>query len=243
MQVVLSLFPGIGLLDLAFEETGFCVVRGPDLLWGGDIRRFRAPAGKFDGVIGGPPCQPFSPLRHLVEHHGYSVRCKDQIPEFCRVICEAGPPWFLMENVPQAPDPVVDGYAVEKLRLNNRWFGDVIGAVQQRERCFWFGSREGLTICRHIEFAVFEAADWSLTITRHPAPGQRRLMGSVTPVETMCELQGLPADFTAEMPFTVEGKRKALGNGVPLPMGRAIAAAISRALEQTQKSCISGDPA
>jgi hypothetical protein len=30
---VLSLFPGIGLLDRAFEECGFMVVRGPDLLW------------------------------------------------------------------------------------------------------------------------------------------------------------------------------------------------------------------
>lgn len=38
--LVLSLFPGIGLLDMAFEAEGFCVVRGPDLLWGGDIRRF-----------------------------------------------------------------------------------------------------------------------------------------------------------------------------------------------------------
>jgi len=55
-QLVLSLFPGIGLLDSAFEEVGFCVVRGPDLLWGGDIVRFHPPAGRFDGVIGGPPC-------------------------------------------------------------------------------------------------------------------------------------------------------------------------------------------
>jgi hypothetical protein len=43
-QLVLSLFPGIGLLDLAFEEEGFCVVRGPDLLWGGDVRSL-PPAG------------------------------------------------------------------------------------------------------------------------------------------------------------------------------------------------------
>lgn len=34
-MLVLSLFPGIGLLDLAFELESFCVVRGPDLLWGG----------------------------------------------------------------------------------------------------------------------------------------------------------------------------------------------------------------
>ena len=51
-ELVLSLFPGIGLLDQAFEEQGFCVVRGPDLLWGGDIKQFHPPAGKFDGVNG-----------------------------------------------------------------------------------------------------------------------------------------------------------------------------------------------
>jgi hypothetical protein len=28
-KMVLSLFPGVGLLDRAFEDCGFCVVRGP----------------------------------------------------------------------------------------------------------------------------------------------------------------------------------------------------------------------
>lgn len=64
-KLVLSLFPGIGMLDMAFEEAGFCVVRGPDLLWGGDVRQFGPPAGKFDGVIGGPPCQFASSMSRL----------------------------------------------------------------------------------------------------------------------------------------------------------------------------------
>ncbi len=55
--LILSLFPGIDLLGRAFEETGFCVVRGPDLITGGDIRSFHPPAKQFAGVIGGPPCQ------------------------------------------------------------------------------------------------------------------------------------------------------------------------------------------
>lgn len=55
MTLVLSLFPGGGLLDRAFEETGYCVVRGPDVIWGGDVRTFHPPAGCFDGVIGGDP--------------------------------------------------------------------------------------------------------------------------------------------------------------------------------------------
>ena len=46
-SLVLALFPGIGLLDRVFEGEGFCVVRGPDVLWGGDIRRFHPSAGVF----------------------------------------------------------------------------------------------------------------------------------------------------------------------------------------------------
>lgn len=98
-QLVLSLFPGIGLLDLAFELEGFCVVRGPDVLWGGNVLDFHPPAGKFDGIIGGPPCQAFSQMRHLNPHAG--KKHGNLIPEFERCVFEAQPEWFLMENTPQ----------------------------------------------------------------------------------------------------------------------------------------------
>jgi DNA (cytosine-5)-methyltransferase 1 len=132
MQLVLSLFPGIGLLDMAFEEEGFCVVRGPDVLWGGDVKRFHPPAGKFDGVIGGPPCQSHSPLVHLNRHQGVEPRHPDMTPELAE----------------------------------------------------------------------------------------------------LAQLQGLPADFLAEAPFTIEGKCRVIGNGVPLPMGRAVAKAVQAALTE-----------
>ena len=44
-HLVLSLFPGAGLLDRGFEQAGFCVVRGPDILFGQRIEDFHAPAG------------------------------------------------------------------------------------------------------------------------------------------------------------------------------------------------------
>ena len=239
--LVLSLFPGIGLLDMAFEEEGFCVVRGPDLLWGGDVRRFHPPAGKFDGVIGGPPCQAFSRLRYLVEWNGHTV-APNMIPEYERVVSEAAPQWFLMENVPQAPAPVVDGYVVKERMLKNR----AVGGEQERTRRFCFGTVDGREL--HPEFAALDAPEWFPAVLAH---GGQRLVpvaiggsGKIKATGAAAigyqskeyfdlakRLQGLPADF--DLPgFTVSGKIRALGNGVPLPMGRAIAKAVKRALQE-----------
>ena len=140
-QLVLSLFPGIGLLDMAFEQEGFCVVRGPDVLWGGCIKRFHPPPGKFDGIIGGPPCQEFSSLSHMVRHNGHEPKFGNLIPEFERCVAEAQPQCFLMENVKQAPVPCVPGYDVYSFTLNNRQCLDENGepAVQNRVRRFSWG--------------------------------------------------------------------------------------------------------
>ena len=139
-DLVLSLFPGIGLLDMAFELEGFCVVRGPDLLWGGDIRTFHPPAGKFDGVIGGPPCQMFSRLRHINPKCGQ--KHGNLIPEFERVVAEAIPEGFLMENVEGAPSPSVPGYVVHNELLRDVW----VGGVTNRLRRFSLGTPGGLRL-------------------------------------------------------------------------------------------------
>lgn len=48
-------------------------------------------------------------------------------------------------------------------------------------------------------------------------------------VEESLRLQGLPEDFfDKKSPFTVAGQQLMIGNGVPLPMGRALAKAIAR---------------
>lgn len=94
MPNVLSLFPGLGLLDAAFEEQGFTIYRGPDILWGGDARRFHATPGFFAGVIGGPPCQSHSSAGEIV-----GTEKEDLIPDFLRIVDEAKPAWVVMENV------------------------------------------------------------------------------------------------------------------------------------------------
>lgn len=240
-DLILSLFPGIGLLDMAFEEAGFCVVRGPDLLWGGDIRAFHPPAGRFDGVIGGPPCQAFSTMRHLITAvYGAGRLAPNLIPEFERCVVEARPRWFLMENVRDAPLPVVEGYSIASLILNNRWLGE----EQQRVRRFSFGvaSDRPIDLTRHIEVAIFERAEWAPAVMASGSPYRRKTKAGVWKtsnrgvtwkiVAESLRLQGLPSDFFKHSPLTAEGQQKVLGNGVPLPMGRAVAKAVKAVLEK-----------
>ena len=54
-------------------------------------------------------------------------------------------------------------------------------------------------------------------------------------LEDACELQGLPRNFTEDMPFRKDAKLKAVANGVPLPMGRAIARAVKRAMDERRE--------
>jgi len=249
--LVLSLFPGIGLLDMAFEQEGFCVVRGPDVLWGGDIRRFHPPAGRFDGVIGGQPCQMFSRLAHMVRHNGHELKFGNLIPEFERVVAEAKPVWFVMENVPDAPLPSVPGYATWSCILNNRQCIDEDGkpAKQNRSRRWTFGdARSGKRTALMIDTVAFENDVWEPaavggthgpggiareeirravkrgTISRLPFNSK-----SSSAVRELCRSQGLADEFDLP-PFTVAAKCKAIGNGVPLPMGRAIAKAVKEAI-------------
>lgn len=244
-QLVLSLFPGIGLLDMAFEQEGFTVVRGPDVLWGGDVRRFHPPAGKFDGVIGGPPCQAFSRLAYMVRHNGYEPKFGNLIPEFERVVRDAAPRWFVMENVPDAPVPSVLGYEAHAFILNNRQcFDGDEPATQNRIRRWTFGYLEERRMLM-VETAAFENPEYEYAATGGSArqnslcgitDRRRPKRGSNLPFNAksraafseVCRKQGLPEEFDLP-PFTVQAKCKAVGNGVPLPMGRAIARAVREA--------------
>jgi len=230
MALVLSIFPGIGLFDRAFEEQGFCIVRGPDLLWGGDIKRFHPPAGRFDGVIGGPPCQAFSQLNQA-GRAGKQRLAEDLIPEFARVVAEAAPAWFVMENVPQAPTAMVSLYESVSVLANNRWFG----GVQNRIRRFtfgtrlWFGAREMAAALQREEVAL-ETAERAGCFTANgtqwdAAKGRSRSQRTRDELRKGIRLQGLPDDF--DLPgMTIEGAIRAVGNGVPIPLGRAVARAV-----------------
>ena len=254
---------------MAFEMEGFCVVRGPDVLWGGDIRRFHPPAGKFDGVIGGPPCQAFSRLAHMVRQNGYEPKFGNLIPEFERVVEAAMPNWWLMETVPDAPLPFAantsDGIAwipasytpfhVHSFLLNNRWCADENGdaAKQNRTRNWTFGiigERRPLmveTVCfenAEYEYAACGGSSQKNGLTRGTDPMRPKrnkttgrkmsempfnVKSAAAAAQGLCRKQGLPESFIEHMPFRAADLCKMLGNGVPLPMGRAIAKAVREA--------------
>ncbi len=211
-MLVLSLFPGFDLLGRGFEAEGFCVVRGPDLLWGGDIRTFHPPAARFDGVIAGSPCQDFSAARRAAQ----TGEGAEMLRHFRRVVLEASPSWFLLENVPRVPDLAVEGYSVQRFDLNAR----ECGMRQSRLRHFQFGSRAGLILIPERAKQTGEAA--TICLASEGERADRRTFAD------FCELQGLPRDF--DLPgYSIAAKYRAVGNGVPVGMARVVARAIRTA--------------
>lgn len=226
LMLILSLFPGIGLLDMAFEELGFCIVRGPDLIWGGDIQNFHPPQDRFDGVIGGPPCQAHSELATYP-----TTTSENLIPEFERCVTESRPGWFLMENVKRAPIPRVAGYQVHSVLINNRIFGE----EQNRVRRFSFGTPDGckLVIDASCGITLFENPEYEYCVTAHDHTGSNwegSRRGKGRKWREMARLQGLPEDWDIPAFRRLE-LGKMIGNGVPLPMGRAVARAVARAID------------
>lgn len=206
-QLVLSLFTGVGLLDRAFREAGFCVVSAGDLIYGQDIRHFKGIKGRFDGIIGGSPCQTFSDAnrdRPVGEnHYGFQM-----IDEYKRIVKECDSSWYLFENVRNAPNVIVDGYDHQRIDINQAWYSDV-----HRLRHIQFGHKEGKKI------------QWERGFVTHRPLKSCALASDDRSFRELCSLQGLEDDF--DLPdFTVKGKKKMVGNGVPLVMGRVIANAV-----------------
>lgn len=213
-HLVLSLFPGAGLLDRGFELAGYVVLRGPDTLFGQDIRRFTLAhvAGRLAGIIGGPPCQDFSRARRRPPTgHGAAM-----LAEFRRLVTEAQPDWWLMENVPTVPDMQIAGYVTQRFNL----FASEFGLRQKRNRSFQFGSRDGLpiSVLRRTQ-SHFRLRPAALASDGSRGGRRRRTFAD------HCELQGLPRSFNLPG-LSRSAKFRAVGNGVPVPMAHAVACAI-----------------
>jgi DNA (cytosine-5)-methyltransferase 1 len=240
--LVLSLFPGADLFGEAFEREGFCVVRGPELILGQDIRTWSAIEGKFDVVIGGPPCKSFSSVGRWKKPSQGNL-----IPEFERVVSEAKPTVFVMENVREAPIPDVKGYAIQNQILNAHHYG----AKQNRKRRFTLGYKHDGSLSLWPFFIEDplpmhkRAPDPFPTVIasegKFPTNCAGRKMGRRLTIQEVCELQGVPEKTEAwfltprgiskRVPFRKEFTYELIGNGVEMNTGRVVARAVKNGLK------------
>lgn len=208
-------------MDSGFEQSGFCVVRAPEKILGGDIRNFSAVPGVFRGVIGGSPCQDFSRARRTPP----TGEGLELLGHYCRIVIESDCDWFLLENVPSVPDVLIDGYHVQRFELSP----NQLGHEQSRLRHFQFGSKKGLilNILRR-EYNGPKAA--CLTATEGSKKDRRGF-------SEFCRLQGLPVDF--DLPeLNKVARYRAVGNGVHAAVSQEVARAIREVLTSANPTTI-----
>lgn len=216
---VISVFPGLDGLGKGFELEGFFVVRGPDKILAGDIADFHVPSGMFDGVIGGPPCQEFSGANRTPQlENGMAM-----LSQFQRIVEEAKPTWWLMENVARVPDLVIPGYSWQRIPLRANEFG----LSQSRLRHIQFGHRDNMVLNVPRGITV-PAVDPCCMATEGKKTNRRDW-------ERFCNNQGF--DILNLDSFSIAGRYRLVGNAVPLPMARALALGIKNLLSPNIKTC------
>jgi len=151
------------------------------------------------------------------------------LSELGRLITEAKPSWFLVENVPGVPTLQFDGYTNQRFNM----FASDFGLTHKRNRSFQFGSRTGdrLTIPRGTQS---QYRSHSLPRLK-PTPLASKI-GNRNFAE-FCEMMGLPRKFTLPG-LSRRAQFRVVGNGVPLPMAAAVAVAIrDRQITRNPRPC------
>ncbi len=231
-ELVLSLFPGVGLLDRAFAAAGFCIVQAQDKITGGDVREFRGVPGRLDGIVAGPPCQGFSAANsYRTEDDHHSVQnSREMLQQTCRIITECHPEWFLIENVPRVPDVRIDGYKIQRIPITHL----ECGGVQLRSRHVQFGSIRGDVIRPH------RVNDCTQNRKKgRPAKATTTKTEKWKDFPDVCRRQDLERAIHLKG-WTRSAKVMAVANGVPLRMGRALAAAIIDRAGPRESDCLCG---
>jgi DNA (cytosine-5)-methyltransferase 1 len=145
--------------------------------------------------------------------------------EFLRIVTEAAPLWWVLENVPCVPDVQIAGYVVQRFNL----FACEFGLKQQRNRAIQFGYRDGLKLV--LSRGESQQRLRPAAMATDGSHGRRRSFAD------FCELQGLPRNF--DLPgLSRSAKFRAIGNGVPVPVAKSLAEAIrDRRLTQEVRVC------
>lgn len=220
MELVLSIYSGIGLFDSAFKSPDFCVVSAGDIFCGQhyDIAKFRGIDNCFDGILVTSPCQEFSRANR---NPNYELGCS-YVSEAIRIVFECKPRWCIFENVEGCPDIHIQGYTAQRFFLNDAH----CGGIQNRNRKFqWFE-----------QDAHFRPLRFSRIVKQEKPVSCVTTRASIS-ISEMARIQGFP-DLRLSG-FTSEGAKRAIGNGVSFHVGNAIANAI-RFRQEGDVLCICG---
>ncbi len=134
---------------------------------------------------------------------------REMLDEYCRVVLSAKPDWFLYENIALFPSFEVDGYTQQRFELELAWFTEF-----SRCRYFIFGSSFGKL------FNPIKGETGTVT-------GEAVLGNDERSFAACCYIQGLPKGFDVPF-FSLDGKKRAIANGVPLQMSRYLTQLILR---------------
>lgn len=133
--------------------------------------------------------------------------------EFKRIVLESNSSWALLENVKGVPDLEIEGYSHQRIDINQGWYDNY-----SRLRHIQFYSKDGLT----------------LDIPKLPMRENVKPLAIASDDRSfseLCHIQGLSNGF--DLPeFNIKGKKKLVGNGVPLSMANVIARSVLSVTDQ-----------
>lgn len=174
---IVSIFSGVGGIDLGFEKAGFETVFASDI-WEKaceslqenfpkaevvcdtiekiDFKKIRKKHKEIDGLVGGPPCPPFSKSRFYRKEKNRGLNDENgflTVTNYFRAVEELNPKFFLFENVhgfiykPHAA--AMELVESESERLGYKIFPDVLNAAdfgvpQTRERFICIGVKKSM---------------------------------------------------------------------------------------------------
>lgn len=219
---IVSIYSGAGGIDCGFQEAGFDTVYATDIwdiacetlslnfiktkvecksIVDIDFSKIKKKYKKIDGLIGGPPCPPFSKSRFYRTEKERGINDEDgytTITNYFRAVKELEPTFFLFENVhgfiykphKAALDYLISesdklGYEISYRVINTANYG----IPQTRERFICIGTKKGI---KKFQFPNETHAD------------SKKLNGSglkpwITAGEVLCDIDiDLPEDFKME---------------------------------------------